>query len=82
METYYKCINKTDDWGEINGKKWKGSRIVVREETWNTNNECVQAQTKIFKALPTVALPPSTTPCNLLFDAHGRVSRVESISRK
>lgn len=82
MDTIYKCINKTDDWGEINGKKWQGSRIVVREEKWNENNECVSASTKIFKSAPSLTVPGSTVPVTLLFDAHGRVTRVESISGK
>lgn len=82
MKTVYKCLIKTSDWGVFNDKKWTGTRLIVHEETLNDNGECVQALTKQFKATENVSIPASSVRCNLLFDSHGRITRIESIGDK
>lgn len=87
MTKIYEIVCTTEDFGTMKNEKtgkfepWHGKRLVCMEYDKH-GDEILQGVTKVFKAskdLPDTV--PTGVTCDLLYDANGRVKKVEVLKK-
>lgn len=90
MIKVYEIMCVSEDFGTMKNEKtgkfenWKGKRLVCMEydKDDKSGGVIVQGMTKVFKAsrdLPETV--PTGVMCDLLYDANGRVKKVEVLKK-
>lgn len=85
----YEIVAVTEDFGTMKNEKtgkyetWKGRRLVCCEMTKDDKTGVINdSMTKIFKASKELAeTVPTGTAVDLLYDANGRVKKVEVLKK-
>lgn len=76
MEKVYTVLAISTDYGELDGKKWEGARLICHEKS-QIDGKTVTALTRVFKCQSTLKKPAVGSTCYLYFDERGRVAKVE-----
>lgn len=89
MSKIYNIVAITEDFGSIKNEKtgkfevWKGRRLVCLEMNKDDNSGVItESITKVFKASKELdKTVPTNAAVDLLYDANGRVKKVEVLKK-